>query len=1156
LVTSSHLASHLGGRTTATFSNSASFVIKLLAFLLFWLFTSCQHATIPMDMPAPLQPQSSAPFPVPAYHQRYDNDIKFTTLSLDQGLSQSVVNAIWQDHQGFMWFGTQDGLNRFDGYTFKVYKNNPNNPHSLSNNYVYALAEDAHGDLWVGTSHGLNRFDLASETFTVFIHDPSDANTISSNIITELVITPDGALWIGTTGGGVNRLDPQSLSIQHFTNDPADPGSLSHDSILSLLAVSNGDLWVGTLGGGLNYLDVAQGRFTRYQHDPDNPNSLIDDIVNTISQDEAGQLWLGTTNGLSVYNPSRADFTSYQINPADPDSLNDNLVLTLFHDRSGVLWVGTNQNGLNRMYPQTGQFVQYTRVPDDPHSLPAVGVASIYQDRGGVLWFGTFGGGISHYSWAGEKFQHIRPVAGNDQGLNDGNIWGFLEDSQGNLWIGTAAGGVNRIDAQTGRYTYFINDPNNPHSLSSNFVFNIHEDSQGRLWFGTFSGGLNRLDPATGHFIHYPNPLHVFDIIEEPSGQMWIATENGLGYYEPEHDRFTFYTHDPADPDSISDNLVTKVFQDRQGDIWVGTFGNGLNLLNPQNGKFIHYQHDPNNPDSLVDNLVLSFCEDHQGRFWIGTTGGLDSLDRATGIFTHFLEQDGLPNNTIYGILEDQSGYLWLSTNRGLSRFDPESGEFRNFTTADGLQSNEFNQYASYQDRQGRLFFGGLNGYNVFKPDDIIDNPYLPPVVITQFELFNEPINPGDGAPLQASINFTEQIQLTHQQDFFTFVFSALDYTAPERNQYAYRLNAFDEDWNYVGNRRIASYTNVPPGVYTFEVRGTNSDGLWNETGATLQLIVKPPFWQTWWFRILTLALVIGSISTAVSLRIKMIEKQKLQLEELVEQRTSQLQETLVELQNAKEIAETANRRYERELNLAGRMQVNFLPHTMPDLPGWQIAARLIPSRETSGDFYDIITLPEGQLGILIADVVDKGAAAALFMALCRSLIRIYLCDERSQPAQVFERVNYRLIQDTLSSEFVTVFLGILDTRDGRLVYANAGHCPGLHANHQPAGTLTRLKNTGMPLGIEQDASWKDLSVHLADGDLLLLYTDGITEAQNTTGEFFEETRLQGLVQRCHHCSATEILQQVLVELNDFTGQEHFEDDVALVILKRSPQPF
>lgn len=1129
--------------------------LGLLALVTLLLLSAYQPAPATTATPLVNPPEPPNELPALTDRQRFDNDIKFTSLSLDQGLSQSVVNAIWQDRQGFLWLGTQDGLNRYDGYTFKVFKNNPNDPYSLSNNYIYALAEDAQGDLWVGTSHGLNRFDPMSETFTVFSHDPTDANTISSNIITELAISPDGGLWIGTTGGGVNRLDLHTLSIQRFTNNPADPFSLSHDSILALLVDPTGDLWVGTLGGGLNHLDLTRGRFTRYQHDPDNPNSLVDDTVNSISQDGDGWLWLGTTNGISVYDPSLNQFTTYQFDPADPDSLNANLVLALFHDRSGVLWVGTNQNGLNRLDSRTGQFVQYTQAPEDPHSLPAVGVLSIYQDRGGVLWFGTFGGGVSHFSWVGEKFQHIHPVAGSDQGLNDANIWGFLEDAQGNLWIGTAAGGVNRIDAQTGRYTHFVNDPNNPHSLSSNFVFAIHQDRQGRLWFGTYSGGLNRLDPATGHFIHYPNPLHVFDIIEDNSGQMWIATENGLGRYLPEADRFSFYTHDSADPSSISNNLITKIFADRQGALWVGTFGSGLNRLDRQNGKFTRYQHDPNNPGSLVDNLVLSFCEDQQGRFWVGTAGGLDVFDRATGVFTHYLERDGLPNNTIYGILEDQHGRLWLSTNRGLSRFDPQTGEFRNYTPADGLQSNEFNQYASYQDRQGRFYFGGLNGYNVFQPDDIIDNTYLPPVVITQFELFNEPVNPGDGSPLQASINLTGQIQLTYQQDFFTFVFAALDYTAPERNQYAYRLVGFDEDWNLVSNRRIARYTNVPPGTYTFEVRGANSDGIWNESGASLQLIITPPFWQTWWFRILSLALVIGSITAVVTLRIKLIENQKMQLEALVEQRTSQLHETLVELQNAKEIAETANRRYARELSLAGRMQVNFLPQAMPDLPGWQLAARLIPSRETSGDFYDIITLPEGQLGILIADVVDKGAAAALFMALCRSLIRTYLCDERSQPTQVFERVNYRLIQDTLSSEFVTVFLGILDTRDGRLVYANAGHCPGLHANHQPPGSLTRLKNTGMPLGIEQDARWNEMTVHLAEGDLLLLYTDGVTEAQNSAGVFFEEARLQELVQRCQHCNADEILQQVLDDLNAFAGQEHLEDDVALVILKRGLGP-
>ncbi len=830
-------------------------------------------------------------------------EIDFEHITVRDGLSQNSVYCILQDHKGFLWFGTEDGLNKYDGYEFLEYRPHSKKSEGLSSNFVLSIVEDRDHMIWIGTMDGgLSRFDRRMEKFTRYQNVPGDPTSLSHNVVRALLVDSGNTLWIGTDQG-LQRFNPGTGT---FTGYPALydlPLGVTQKAVRVLLEDhQSGRIWVGT-EGGFSELDPATGEFSHYFHDPGNSNSLSNNFVRAICEDRDGYLWIGTRDGgLNYFDPETRTFTRYANRPGDPKSLSNNTIWSIFEDSKGVLWIGT-ESGLNIFNREDDSFIRYRRDPSNPHGLSQEKVLSIRESGGGILWFGTHLGGVNKYNRERERFAHYYHEPGNNNSLSNNVVWSILEDHAGMLWIGTNKG-VNRWNRNRNIFSHFYHQPGNPRSLSHNTVYYIFEDGEKGLWLGT-TKGLDRFRPKTGEFDHYRPPPRdsiapqspiVLRIAGDPAGYFWVGTDQGLFKFFPETGRFIPYRNDPGDLGSLSSDVISALCFDRFGTLWAGTIVGGVNVFNRERGTFTHYKNQADDPGSLSGNNVSLFFEDSAGLLWIGTTGrGLNRFDREKKIFLHYGVEDGLPNAGIFGMLEDESGLLWIATNGGLSRFDPHGNVFKNFGLKEGLQSVEFNGGAYCRSRTGEMYFGGINGFNSFFPSQIVDNPYPPGIVLTGLKIFNQDVAVGETLHgidvLRQSITESDQIELSHRHVVFTLQYSALHYAAPDRNLYAYKMDGLDSGWNYVGNRRIATYAHLAPGDYTFRVKGANKDKVWNDEGLRLGITIVPPYYKTTWFYVLAvLGVVLLGLFTHF-MRVRQLRRHERKLSRLVEERTRELEQ-------------------------------------------------------------------------------------------------------------------------------------------------------------------------------------------------------------------------------------------------------------------------
>lgn len=844
--------------------------------------------------------------------------LRFDHLSSEEGLSHDTIYAILQDHQGFMWFATGDGLNRYDGYNVTTYRFDPNDPTSLSDNLIMSLYEDQAGILWVGTRNGLNRFDSQTEQFQRYQHYENAPHSLSDNAIWAITEDQTGQLWLGTQKG-LNRFDHQTGQFHRYQHDPTAPRSLGHNHIYHLYQDRAGDLWVATWGGGLNRFDPQTEQFQRYQHDPQDPHSLSNNFVYTIYEDSTGQMWVGTKGGLNKFEPATGQFQHYRHDPLNLASLSDDDVRVIYETPTGLLWVGTRGGGLNQFDHQTEQFYAYRHAAYDTYSLSSNDINTIYEDRGGVVWIGTTNG-LNKFNQTRQYIQLYQHESTEPFSLSDNDVQTIYEDAEETIWVGTLSGGLNRFERSTQKFYHYQTNPDDPHSLSDNDVRAIYQDRGGALWVGTLGHGLNKLVTNTSRpakFEHYqyqpddPQSLSsnaVLAIHESQAGELWIGTlGGGLNKLVSSDGQFQHYRHDPDDPTSLSSDNVVTIYEDRAGRLWIGTFGGGLNQMirSPKTTshdddqlQFRRYQYDSNDPHSLSHNDIFAIYEDQAGRLWVGTPTGLNKLDHSTGNFITYTTADGLPSDAIQDILEDDQGHLWLSTSQGLSKFEVPTETFTHYDISDGLQDNKFNVGAAFKSHRGELLFGGINGLNIFYPADLQTNQYVPPVVLTDFQLFNKPVKVGGESPLKQPINQTDFLTLSYEDYVFSFGFAALSYQNPAKNQYAYIMEGFETEWNYVDSqRRFATYTSLPAGEYRFRVKGSNEDGVWNELGTRLHLTVTPPWWENWWFRGGALIAILGLVMGLYRWRVRTLDQYNRQLERQVAERTQALTQTNQRLQ-------------------------------------------------------------------------------------------------------------------------------------------------------------------------------------------------------------------------------------------------------------------
>jgi ligand-binding sensor domain-containing protein/signal transduction histidine kinase len=831
-------------------------------------------------------------------------DIRFKTLTRDNGLSSGSVFGITQDDQGFLWFATGDGLSRYDGYSFRIYRFEHGNTNSLCNNSMIAICRGKGNVLWLGTTGGgVDRFDPATETFTHYRLDTANSNSLSGNNIQKSSLYEDqtGMLWIGTQDNGLNRLDPATGIFTHYHHEPNNANSLSSNGIESIYQDLDGMFWIGTMDAGLNRLEPVTGRITRYLSNPDVPNMLPDAKVNAMYEDRAGTLWVGTEKGFGTIDRSTGRFTQYIIDPNLQDAQSLNSISQFYEDSAGNFWLGTNGAGLLKFDRQKQLVVQYKHDPANPFSLRNNFVSSFWADPSGTMWVGTLGGGANMFSIITPKFAHYKHDDGNPNNVADNFILSIFEDHNGIVWIGTDRK-LNRWNRQLDTWKIYRNDPANPASISNGSVTATLEDPDGTLWFGTFLGGLNRFNPHTGQFKAYrfnlndPHSLSddiIRSLYRDSHGVLWVGGwNNGLNCFDSSTETFKRYLHDFGNPASLGGGSVTDIYEDRNHTLWVATEGGGLNRFDKARGMFTHFQNDPLNLNSLPDNAVRVLYEDQSGQFWVGTAGGLCIFDRENGTCIIYTEKEGLPSNTIEGILEDEQGNLWISTNNGLSRFNPVTKVFRNYDILDGLQSNEFNVFTAFykSSRTGEMYFGGVNGFNVFNPLQVKDNPFVPPIVLTDFRLFNKSMPIGGNSILQKAINETDSLTLPYKLNSLTFEFAALSFVAPEKNKYRYKLEGFDTSWHNVGSKeRLAVYTNLDVGDYIFRVQGTNEDGVWNKKGKAININISLPWWGTWWFRSVSVVALLALALTIHYLRVKNIKRYNLKLKFEVAERTCEL---------------------------------------------------------------------------------------------------------------------------------------------------------------------------------------------------------------------------------------------------------------------------
>ena len=828
-------------------------------------------------------------------------NFSFKRLEPEHKFPGGTVQKIFQDSQGFMWFATLNGLIRFDGYSFKVFKSDPTNSTTISDNKVLDLKEDKQGFMWVSTFQGLNRFNPETELFDRYDHDLADSKSFSDNKPYRLLKDKNDNIWIGTLKGNINRYDFDNKNFIRYRVDNSNPKT-TKEFVSKIYEDRKGVLWVGTKTGLAQY-NHPKDRFVSYQPADGSFKGLKDLHVIDISEGPEGDLWLSTYNkGLIRLSQSNKKLVYYSLeNGSGSEKVARNIPDNLLLDSQGQFWV-TSITGLHQFDRKEDKFIRFKHRENNIHSLSSNRVKSIYEDKTGELWVGLAGGNINVLNVQNRNISIFRHDSNIPSSISHHKITTLLETKSKELWVGTQEG-LNRYDTKNAGFSKYFHINTDENSLIDNGITELLEDSKDRLWVGTIYG-LHRYDREIDGFVRYlPNPFpsnpqsttnnFIRALIEDSSGNIWVGTYRGVYRFDPTSEVFLNYTHDKKDPKSLSGKDITELFEDKSGRLWVGTDYHGLNKFEPESESFIHYRHSKTDSNSLTHDRVNALFEDPNGILWVGTSNGLSRFDSATNRFEHFKEFSG---RIIGSILNDEQGFIWIGTSNSISRFNPKTETFKKFDSTSLLQNRSF--YYGFKLASGELIFGSSDGLLRFDPSQLKESPMAPDIVFTDFLLFNQSVPIGRDSLseksanqknssseartsfiLDKAINKTKKLTLSHEESLFTFEFAALHYANSKKNQYAYKLEGLDKEWIYTDykNRR-ATYTSIPSGDYTLRVKASNSDGVWNETGTSIELTILPPPWLSWWAYTIyiTVALSLILLVATLAYKRKIAEKEKL----------------------------------------------------------------------------------------------------------------------------------------------------------------------------------------------------------------------------------------------------------------------------------------
>ncbi len=1071
-------------------------------------------------------------------------DIKFERKAVD--LESQMDGAILRDRDGFLWFGAFYGAARYDGYELKKIRLG-----SEGGSWVTAIAEDKDGILWFGTHDGgVSSYDKKSNTWKTYKHKPRDINSLSCNVMPTgpqaLYIDNSNKIWVGTEGCGLNQFDKETNTWTRYQHNPKNKNSLSNDKVKAITEDKDGLLWIGTMEGGLNSFDRTTKTWTHYKHNLNDQKTLSDNHVQAIVEDSEDILWIGTAKGgLNQFNRDQQTFSHYKHDPDNANSIGDNNVFFIMEDSLKRLWLckhhSNPKNAPLSIFDKTKQqFYRYYSEPKNQFTPSTHEMSGVYEDPvTGIIWTASswLTGIIDKYDKNERKFKRWDNEAIYPDNLRGKSIPEIYEDSQGMIWIASESFGITKYDRKTNKFSQYAPDPNDPeNTLPHAWIGAILEEKDGTFWI-TSKNTLCIFDRQTAkvikryqHDSNNPNSIRTTfgfrSLIQDKDSPdiFWLGTQaDGIQKFDRHHEVFTVFKHDNNNPQSLSFDANRILHDDGKGSIWVPT-SNGLSRLNKKTGQFKNYFHDPEDPRTIFSNFLLEVYGDSKGNLWICGKGGIAKFNYDNETFKNYSKENGYPviTSNTYSILEDKNGYFWLGT-KGVIKFDPEKETFQLFTKNDNLQPNNFLPNANLQTKDGEIWLGGLEGLNSFYPDKLIDNQYIPPVVLTSLTKGGKDIDTGM-APEKL-----KEIKLDWRDNFFEFQFAVLNYTRPANNKYAYMLEGRDIEW-YNVSHPFGMYSDLEGGTYILRLKGANNDGVWNEKGIAIRVIVSSPPWKTWWFYTLS-----GTAIFLIGLS-------------LFIQRERQLK------------AKNETRVLAKEMDIAKHIQTSLLPQH-PQHEELEIAAAMIPADEVGGDYYDISYDKAGNLWIGIGDVSGHGVSAGLIMMMVQSAFTTFhqtIQEREILPSEVVIAINRVLFQNVNkrlnASHFMTLTI-FKYLSQGRFSYAGA-HLD-LIVHHAQSNSFKTYGTLGLFMNLLPDVAEiiEDAEFTLEKGDTLIIYTDGFPEAKNhqeegISNQLLDFNRFLDIIKKHIHKDVEAVKEGIIKDTLTWCNNIR-DDDMTLIVIRK-----